>query len=167
VGTAYPYFQASVYAWRPNYPKTQATDLARAVRECYLNQERWSLYDDVVGALSSLSKSEYRHVILSNHVPELSQLLAGLGIAPFFERVFNSSVTGIEKPNPAAFLNVTRAYPEVSHFVMIGDRLMADISGAESVGMSAVLVRNAGGKTKHKCASLLELVDYPNLCHLE
>jgi putative hydrolase of the HAD superfamily len=65
------------YMLGANYPETQATNLARSVREGYLNQERWSLYDDVVRAVSCLSKIGYRHVILSNHVPELSQLLAG------------------------------------------------------------------------------------------
>ncbi len=70
--------------------------------------------------------------MLSNHVPELNRLLADLGIASFFERIFNSAVTGIEKPNPAAFLSVKAAYPELVDFVMIGDSLRADVSGARS-----------------------------------
>jgi putative hydrolase of the HAD superfamily len=98
-------------------------------------------------------------VILSNHVPKLNRLLADLGIASFFERIFNSAVTGIEKPNPAAFLSVKAAYPELVDFVMIGDSLRADVSGAEAVGIPAVLVRGMGGEAKRECISLLEVVD--------
>jgi putative hydrolase of the HAD superfamily len=89
----------------------------------------------------------------------LDQLLTSLGIASFFERVFNSSLIGIEKPNPAAFLNLKAAYPEVSNFLMIGDGITADVLGAEAVGIPAVLVRNPGGRAIHECYSLLELVD--------
>lgn len=143
-----------------NYPDTDATRMARLVRERYLKPARWKLYDDATPALSLLSKSGYRQVILSNHVPELQQLLSGLGIASFFEQVFNSATSGIEKPHPAAFLAVKAAYPEVSRFVMIGDSLTADVSGAETVGIPAVLVRSTGGKTKRACFSLLEVVDH-------
>ncbi len=147
------------YMLAANYPETEATQLTQSVRECYLNQNRWKLFDDVVPVLSLFLKRGYRQVVLSNHVPELNQLLAVLGIASFFERVFNSAVTGIEKPNPAAFLSVKAAYPEVSHFTMIGDSATTDISGAEAVGIPAVLVRGAGGKAKRECFSLLELRD--------
>jgi putative hydrolase of the HAD superfamily len=140
-----------------NFSETEATRLAQSVRECYLNQNRWKLFDDVVPVLSLFSRRGYRQVVLSNHVPELNQLLAGLGIASFLERAFSSAVTGIEKPNPAAFLSVKAAYPEVSHFTMIGDSATTDVAGAEAIGIPAVLVRGAGGKAKRECFSLLEL----------
>jgi len=147
------------YIHGANYPETEATRLAELVRECYLNADRWELYDDVVPALSLLKKSGHRQLVLSNHVSELNQLLNGLGIASFFERVFNSATTGNEKPNPAAFLQVKAAYPEVTCFVMIGDGLGADVLGAEAVGIPAILVRNPSGRTKRECSSLVGVME--------
>jgi putative hydrolase of the HAD superfamily len=145
------------YIGGANYADAEATRLAKLVRECYLNRARWELYDDVASTFSLLKESGYRQVVLSNHVPELNQLLDGLGIASSFEWVFNSAITGLEKPNPAAFFQVKAAYPEVKWFVMIGDSLRADVSGAEAVGIPAILVRNPSGKTKRECSSLNEL----------
>ncbi|MBV9875409.1 MAG: HAD-IA family hydrolase [Verrucomicrobia bacterium] len=80
-------------------------------------------------------------------------------IASFFERVFNSANTGIEKPNPAAFLQVKAAYPEIVRFVMVGDSLGSDVLGAEAVGIPAILVRNPRGRTRLECRSLLEVAN--------
>jgi putative hydrolase of the HAD superfamily len=140
-----------------SYSDTEAARLAKLVRESYLKRDRWKLFADAIPVLSLFEKSGYRQIILSNHVPELNQLLGQLGIAPFFERVFNSALTGIEKPNPAAFLQVKAAYSEASGLTMIGDSIRADVLGAEAVGIPAVLVRNPSGRTKRECFSLLEL----------
>ena len=60
-------------------------------------------------------------------------------------------------------MSVKAAYPEVSHFTMIGDSATTDVSDAEAVGIPAVLVRGAGGKAKRECFSLLELQEQMNV----
>ncbi len=57
----------------------RATALARQVRGAYLDATAWVVYDDVVPTLTRLSVLGWRHVVLSNHVPELPQLVSALG----------------------------------------------------------------------------------------
>ena len=54
-------------------------------------------------ALSALAEAGWTHAVLSNHVPELADLIEALGLTSHFARVFNSADIGVEKPNPEAF----------------------------------------------------------------
>jgi putative hydrolase of the HAD superfamily len=73
----------------------QAQRVARAVRERFIDPSRgWRVFDDTVAALARLSGSGWSHVVLSNHVPELSDLIDGLGLARHFEHVVTEP-TGI------------------------------------------------------------------------
>lgn len=49
----------------------RVSELAREVRGTYLDATAWVVYDDVVPTLTRLSGLGWRHVVLSNHVPEL------------------------------------------------------------------------------------------------
>ncbi len=118
-----------------------ALRMARSVRRRYPLLERWRLYDDTIPALTSLSALGWRHVILSNHVPELGAIIAGLGLDRYLDAIFNSAVSGYEKPHPLAFRSVLEAVGNGTCW-MIGDSVTADVGGAESVGIPAILVRS-------------------------
>jgi len=45
--------------------------LARRARECYLDPSGWTVYADTRAVLATLATQGWRHVLLSNHVPEL------------------------------------------------------------------------------------------------
>jgi len=154
-----PLFHAA-FAEGGAFPDGDAALLASQVRTCYLRNEAWSLFDDVLPFFASPIAARYRHVILSNHVPELAGLLKGLGIAGFFEAIFNSALTGIEKPHAEAFQQVLRAYPDAGSCFMIGDSYRADIAGAEAVGITGVLVRRTDPRAGRCCPGLRELEDW-------
>ena len=66
------------------------------------------------------------------------------GLAPFFEVEVYSSETGIAKPHPAIFraaLEALDVAPERAAYV--GDRLRADVAGAQAVGMKGILIEVA------------------------
>jgi putative hydrolase of the HAD superfamily len=90
--------------------------------------------------LVALKKAGWRHVILSNHVPELSDIVNGLRLSPYIDDCISSGATGYEKPNPQAFkLAIFKAgNPETAW--MVGDNLLSDIRGAEAMGIPAILV---------------------------
>lgn len=122
-----------------------ATAAAARVRHVYGDHTRsWSLFPDTLPALESLSAAGWRHVILSNHVPELDALVAGLGLAPLVDAVVNSALTGYEKPHPEAFALGRRAAGDPEVLWMVGDNPVADVGGAEAAGIPAVLVRRGG-----------------------
>lgn len=119
----------------------QAQRLCKAVREAYLNPSSWALFDDTLPALEFLAAAGWKHVILSNHVPELAEIAQALGISHYFEAIFNSAETGVEKPHPRAFQNVVASLGTLESVWMIGNNITADIKGATAVGLQAALVR--------------------------
>jgi putative hydrolase of the HAD superfamily len=131
--------------------------LAGQVRETYLEPRRWRLFDDSIPALQRLAGQGWRHVLLSNHVPELEVILARLGIRPWLEQVWNSARTGYEKPHPEAFRQVLAALLPADAIWMIGDNAHSDITGAAGVGIPGILVRRPHPGVQHFCASLDQL----------
>jgi putative hydrolase of the HAD superfamily len=122
-----------------------APTLARALRERFIDHTvRWRRFDDSLPALEALRDAGWRTAILSNHVPELSQIVEGLGLGGTVEAVFSSAVIGYEKPHPEAFAHALRACGSPTRVWMVGDNPLADVAGAEAAGIPAVLVRGQG-----------------------
>lgn len=137
----------------------RATELAKQVRSAYLDTTAWIVYEDAVPVLTRLSGMGWRHVILSNHVPELSWLIESLGLHGHFEAVYTSALTGVEKPNPEAFRRILDTLPKGAAVWMVGDSIESDVRGAEAVGLPAILVRESSNAVTHQCADLSGVVD--------
>ncbi len=141
----------------------RASELLPAVRAAYCNPSRWRVYDDVVPTLATLTSQGWRHVILSNHVPELPLIVAALGLAGYFDDILTSAETGVEKPNALAFATILDRLPSGSTAVMIGDSYDADVAGARNASIDAILVRRPDARvarfavTLHDVPSLLPL----------
>ena len=118
----------------------RALALAAQVRDRYLDLAYWSLYDDAIDALTCVRAAGYRNCLLSNHVPELRQLVDGLGLAPYLDGVLTSGLLGFEKPNEHAYRLARSAMGNPSECYMVGDSYRADVQGAMACGMHAVLV---------------------------
>jgi putative hydrolase of the HAD superfamily len=116
--------------------------LARNVRECYADPKHWRVFDDVSSALTRLGDRGWRHILLSNHIPELSRLVEALGLSELFVALYTSGQTGAEEPHRQAFEAVFATYPDARKGWMIGDSWRADVQGALAVGMRAILVRS-------------------------
>ncbi len=137
--------------------EADAQRLAGRVREAYLRLDERQVFDDTVPALKALTAEGWTHVVLSNHVPELEKLIDALGLAPYFEAVFNSAKTGYEKPHPEAYGRVRAALPRATRLVMVGDNVVADVRGARAFGWPAILVRNPDPDEPNACSSLAAL----------
>lgn len=143
---------------RLGIPDAEASAAAQLVRSQYCRPDQWRLFDDTLPALDRLTAAGWRHVLVSNHVPELGDILASLGLAGQFTAVVNSAVTGYEKPHPRAFELALAAggHPRVAW--MIGDNPVADIGGAARAGLPGILVRTqASGGSPAAVMSLSEL----------
>lgn len=139
------------------YDRERAQRLADETRITYTDASSFSLYDDTIPALESLTRSGWRHVILSNHVPELPNLVRELGLLPFFDDVISSALIGYEKPHSEAFAAGLRAAGDADEVWMVGDNPVADVEGAEAAGIPAILVRSEG-KALRCCRDLHEVV---------
>ena len=113
---------------------------ASRVRAHYIDASRWTVFPDSLAALEELTAAGWLHVIVSNHVPELDGLLRDLGLARHFAGVVNSALVGWEKPNPRIFEAALDRAGRPERVWMIGDNPVADIAGAQALGIPGILV---------------------------
>jgi putative hydrolase of the HAD superfamily len=139
------------------YAPVRALELADAARRLYVDPSvGWALFDDTVPTLARLSQAGWTHAILSNHVPELRQIVAGLGLEDLVAVVSCSAETGYEKPHAQAFAPILDRFSPDEAW-MVGDNVVADVLGAEAVGIPAVLVRRPDPRAARYADSLLEV----------
>jgi putative hydrolase of the HAD superfamily len=136
-----------------------AQRMAKQVRRVYPDPSRWRLFDDTIPTLDRLSTQGWTHVILSNHVPELPAIIQHLQLGSYIDRIFNSAATGYEKPHFQAFRHVLAALDDSAAIWMIGDSLCADIAGATTAGIPAILVRTYHPEAQYCCAELSQAMD--------
>jgi putative hydrolase of the HAD superfamily len=136
------------------YEPARALELADAARRLYVDPKvGWTLFDDTLPALARLAQAGWTHAILSNHVPELRQIVAGLGLDEVVAYVSCSAETGYEKPHAQAYASVVDALRPTEVW-MVGDNVVADVLGAEAVGIPAVLVRRTDPRAARYADSL-------------
>jgi HAD superfamily hydrolase (TIGR01549 family) len=104
--------------------------------------------------LTALREDGWRHVIVSNHVPELTEIVAGLGIREFFAEVITSGLVGYEKPHAQMFEAALRCAIPDSPIWMIGDNRECDCDPVGAFGANAILVRAATPAFEHHAADL-------------
>lgn len=117
-----------------------AVQLSAQVRERFYDFRKWHLYPGTLETLEAVSKKGYQQVVLSNHVPELNQIIEHLGVGQHLDGVFNSGLTGYEKPHPESYLKILRAYPQAKRVVMVGDNRKADVLAPKQHGMEGILM---------------------------
>jgi putative hydrolase of the HAD superfamily len=139
------------------YPPGRALELADAARRLYVDPSvGWELFPDTLPALSQLTQEGWTHAILSNHVPELRQIVAALGLDERVELLSCSAETGYEKPHAQAYASVLERLRPAEAW-MIGDNVVADVLGAEELGIPAVLVRRPDFRAARYADSLADV----------
>lgn len=118
-----------------------AISIAEGIRDGYLNFSKWYVYEDTISCLEELVNKGYENIIISNHVPELEELVSRLGIDKYFSRVYTSAKVGYEKPNEEIYKHVLKDVDKEKDIIMIGDNYNADVQGALKLGLKAILVR--------------------------
>ena len=110
----------------------------------FYRADSWELIAGATGALELTRDAGYDNVILSNHGPGLPVLVAELGLARLVTRTITSAVVGMEKPNPALFAYALAVAEAGQDTWMVGDNPTADVEGAVSAGLRAILADGAG-----------------------
>ncbi|HKZ99856.1 MAG TPA: HAD-IA family hydrolase [Thermoplasmata archaeon] len=105
----------------------------------------WRAYPEVPEILEALQAAGFHLGVISNASHALPAMLAGSGLADFFETVTYSFDAGAEKPDPRIFhraIAAAGAVPERA--VHVGDSFEQDYLGARAVGLHAVLLVREG-----------------------
>lgn len=100
------------------------------------------LYADVLTTLKSLRERNLVIGLLTNaDTRGASTFCNKLGIMPYLNFIATSQEAGAEKPSPPIFLMaLERAGVKATEAVHIGDQYQADVLGARSVGIAAILI---------------------------
>ncbi len=139
--------------------KSMADELAAEVRERYIDPAGFVVYDDSVPTLRELSRRGWHHFILSNHVPELPEIVTALGLRPHFEEVITSASMDYEKPNPKIFRLALEMAGDPAAAWMVGDNIVADVMGAEAAGIRSILVRQRDDRAKRYSPDLAGVIE--------
>jgi len=114
--------------------------LARELERRDAQKSLWSMAPAwVYEALSQLAADGYRMSVISNADGRVRQGFEALGLAGFFEHIFDSHVVGYAKPDCRLFehaMAVAGASREESLYV--GDLYWVDVLGANRAGLAAV-----------------------------
>lgn len=115
--------------------------------------DSWELYPDVLPAILEMRVAGVRLGILSDWGSNLLPIIEELGLAPDLDFVIASGAVGLSKPDPAFFrLAATRAGVPPAEALMVGDSYRADIEGARSAGMDAILIRRPEWRDRREAA---------------
>ncbi|WP_346915889.1 HAD-IA family hydrolase [Clostridium sp.] len=125
-----------------NVSEEKAAIYSKEIRQVLVSGESFQLYEDTTEVLQYFMKKGFSNVILSNHIPELSEIVEKLGLSPYIIDCISSANVGYEKPNPKIYYYALKKHCGYKDIWMVGDSILADVRGPEYVGIQAVLVRN-------------------------
>jgi putative hydrolase of the HAD superfamily len=122
-------------------PVGRSPDFFHALYQHFATPTPWRVFPDVMPTLTRLRDRGIKLAVISNWDDRLRPLLSALDLAQHFNAILVSAEAGMQKPDPAFFLEAARrlgvAVGEVAH---VGDSPQEDLAGAQAAGMRAVLV---------------------------
>ncbi|HUG38996.1 MAG TPA: HAD-IA family hydrolase [Longimicrobiales bacterium] len=96
---------------------------------------------DTLEALDALKRAGLRLAVISNADGRVAEYLENAGLDGRFEFVLDSTVVGIEKPDPRIFtMACERLGVAPGETVYVGDTYEVDVLGARAAGIRAVLL---------------------------
>jgi putative hydrolase of the HAD superfamily len=130
------------------YAEVAETAIRSALDALYaITQVNWELEQDTLPTIQQLKSENYQLGILSNagDDKDVQELIESFGIRTYFDFVLTSAKCYYRKPHPRAF-EIALAHWNIAprEAIMVGDSLMADMHGAQNLGMRTIwLTRRA------------------------
>jgi putative hydrolase of the HAD superfamily len=85
----------------PEVPKHLLEAMEEELTALLEKEREWIAAPEAESVLADLEKRGFTLALISNFSADLSDILARVGLKPFFHAIFISEVVGIEKPDPA------------------------------------------------------------------
>lgn len=140
-------------------PADRLADVRATLEQLHLERHLWSgIAADTHDALARLRAAGLRLGVVSNSDGRVEEALAAAGLRKYFDVVVDSTLAGVEKPDPAIFLPALQrlgVLPEEALYV--GDLYDVDVVGARAAGIPAVLLVPANATPQPGCASVSSL----------
>lgn len=127
-----------------------AVKASQRVRGIIKHKDNYKLYPDAVSTLSYIKNKGVVNVLLSNNYPDLTDVLEELDLDRYFDSIVISANVGFDKPRKEIFDIAGKPYPDAECF-MVGDNIIADVSGGNNASMKTVLVHKGFDKSADYC----------------
>ncbi|MGG5505447.1 MULTISPECIES: YjjG family noncanonical pyrimidine nucleotidase [unclassified Myroides] len=122
------------------------------------------LFEGAIEILGYLNEKYKLHIITNGFDQVQARKIKNSGIEPFFKTVTNSELAGVKKPDAKIFTYALQlAQVEVQDTVMIGDNLLADIEGAQNIGMDVIYYNEHRKKVPVTLPQVTTLLDIKSL----
>lgn len=132
--------------------------LAKAIQQGFQEARWFHLYPETRAALLTLRKGGYQLGMISNNSDDLLRRLEQLDLAKYFDSVTYSQEAGAEKPNPLIFqLALKRAQCVPKEAVHVGNSYEHDVVGAQSVGITPILIDRGNRYPQADCLKIRDL----------
>lgn len=115
--------------------------------------QAWRLFPETKAVVAELKSEGYTLGIISNFDSRLPEICKDLGILDDFDVVLFSSREGFAKPSAEIFeAAIEQCALSPAEAIHVGDQVLNDVTGAENIGMTGILVDrskggNAGGQS--------------------
>jgi len=142
-------------------------ELVMDVKSYYLNglPLGGALMPNVVETLTELKGQFQMHVVTNGFLEVTEHKIKHSDIGSFFQTILSAEEVGVLKPNPAVFYEAfKRSGATAENSLFIGDNLIADVQGAQSVGMHQVYFNPE--KEAHNETPTFEISDMKELVTL-
>lgn len=149
------------------FGKLEAIKKAEQVSQQYVKPEKWKVYHDAIPNLIQLQYRRWKHLLVTNNVPEFSAILEKLDLLKYFDCIFISSIVGYNKPNPLILGGYLENIQDVSKIFVVGDRVESDLEFAKLINAEGILVHATEEQGSLKFKNLSEVSEYLLSLNLE
>ncbi|MGB1237230.1 MAG: HAD family hydrolase [Pseudomonadales bacterium] len=130
------------------YCYTRSTELADSAFEVALAaRQEVSYFEHTWAVLDALREAGYRMGAISNGNADIHRV----GLSEHFDFQYNAHDLGVEKPDPYVYQQVLqREGLAPSQVIHIGDNPVADVLGAQQLGIATIWVNVIGQQWRHQ-----------------
>ncbi|MDQ3136778.1 MAG: HAD-IA family hydrolase, partial [Gemmatimonadota bacterium] len=144
---------------RAGIPPDRLDDVRATLERLHVERHLWSVVAaDTHDALARLRAAGIRLGVVSNSDGRVEEALKAAGLREYFDVIVDSTLTGVEKPDPAIFRPALDALGVRPHEALyVGDLHDVDVVGARAAGIPAKLLAPAGAAAPAGCATIASL----------
>ena len=122
------------------------------------------LFDGAIELLDYLNEKYKLHIITNGFDQVQTRKIKNSGMEGYFQTVTNSELAGVKKPDAKIFAYALGlAQVKVKDTVMIGDNLLADIEGAQNIGMDVIFYNEHNKEVPASLPQVNNLLDIKSL----
>ena len=138
--------------------EVERREIGGRVHTMFKSAAHWELFSDVIPCFEQLRERGVKISLISNWGKDLRTILPGLAINEYLDDAVISAEVELHKPDPRIFrLALERLGIEPHEAVHVGDQLIADVEGAQAVGIMGVLLDRERTIGQYSITSLDEL----------